>query len=165
MARGSKIIVSANPRGVFMEGVIGAANTPKPGQCVQIQASTALVGGRHTFIAYDADGDGGRPKGPIYICLEDSLQGRDATTAYAAGDRAFLYTPMAGEELNLLIGDVAGTGTGSDFTKGDILTIDDTTGKFIKSMTTAVEIEPAQILETLTDITADQLAWCIWTGY
>lgn len=165
MARGNKIIVSANPRGVFMEGVIGSGLTPKPGTAMQVQPATSLVGGRHTFELYNADGDGGRPKGPILILLEDSLQGRDATTAYAAGDRAFVYTPLAGEELNLLLGDVSGTGTGSDFTKGDMLTIDDTTGEFIKSMTTSVEIECAQILETLTDQTADVLGWSYWTGY
>lgn len=165
MARGNKIIVSPNPRGVFMEGTIGSGLTPKPGTAMQIQPATALVGGRHTFELYNADADGGRPKGPIYILLEDSLQGRDMETAYAAGDRCFLYTPLAGEELNLLLSDVSGTGTGSDFTKGDMLTIDDGTGEFIKSMTGTVEIECAQILETYSDLTADQLAWCIWTGY
>jgi hypothetical protein len=162
MARGNKIIVSANPRGVFMEGVIGAGLTPYPGIVMQIQPATALVGGRHTFEIYNADADGGRPKGPIYILLEDSLQGLPATAAYAAGTRCFLYTPLPGEELNLMIGDVAGTA--DDHTKGEMLIIDDTTGEFVAT-TGSPETECAQLLESLTDPTADQLAWCIWTGF
>jgi len=162
MARGKCIIVSANPRGVFMEGVIGAGLTPKPGTIMQIQPATALVGGRHTFEIYNADADGGRPKGPFYVLLEDKLQGRDFETAYAAGDRGFFYSPLPGEELNLLKGDVAGTG--DDFTKGDMLIVDDTTGKVIAT-TGSPETEVAQVLETVTDPTADQLVWCIWTGF
>lgn len=162
MARGNSIIVSANPRGVFMEGVLGAGLTVYPGTVVQIQPATALVGGRHTFEVYNADADGGRPKGPIYIVREDGLQGRVMTTPYTAGERLFLYTPLPGEELNLMVGDVAGTG--DDHTKGEMLIPDDTTGEFVAT-TGSPEIECAQLLETLTDPAADQLAWCIWTGY
>lgn len=163
MARGNGIIVSANPRGVFMEGVLGSGiTTAYPGKVLQIQPATALVGGRHTFEIYNADADGARPKGPIYILLEDALQGKAATEVAVAGDRIRLYTPLPGEELNLMIGDVAGTG--DDHTKGEMLIIDDTTGEFIATTGTP-ECEPAQLLETLTDPSADQLAWCVWTGY
>lgn len=162
MARGSRIIVSANPRGVFMEGYIASGETPKPGQILQIQSATALKGGRHTFELYNADADGGRPKGPFYVLLEDSYQGRTVDDAYAAGERCFLYTPLPGEELNLLIANIAGTG--DDHTKGEMLIVDDTTGKMIAT-TGSPETEVAQLLETITDPTADTLAWCIWTGH
>lgn len=162
MARGNSIIVSANPRGVFMEGYIASGITPKPGTILQIQSATALVGGRHTFELYNADADGARPKGPHYVLLENSLFGKDATTAYAAGEMCRLYTPLPGEELNLLLADVGGTG--DDHTKGEILIVDDTTGKLIATTGTP-EAEVAQLLESFTDPTADQLAWCIWTGH
>lgn len=162
MARGNCIIVSSNPRGVFMEGYIAAGQTPMPGTIMQIQAATALRGGRHTFEIYNADADGGRPKGPFYLLREDPYQGKRITDAYAAGDRCFLYTPLPGEEFNLLLLDI--TGTGDDHAVGEMLIVDDTTGKFIATTGTP-ETEVAQLLETVTDPAADTHAWCIWTGY
>lgn len=167
MARGTEIIVSADPRGHFVEGVIAAGEAPKPGQIVQIQPATDLVGGRHTWEIYNADADGGRPKGPFIVLLPDRLQGRTETAAYAAGERAFGYVPLPGDELNLLLADVtAGTGTGAtaDHTKGEMLIVDDTTGKMIAT-TGSPETEVAMLLETVNDVIADQLVWVIWTGY
>lgn len=162
MARGNEIIVSANPRGVFSEGYIAAGETPKPGQILQVQIATALKAGRFTYEIYNADADGGRPKGSFYVLLPDHLQGKTVTDAYAAGDRCFLYTPLPGEELNLIIANIAGTA--DDHTKGEMLIVDDTTGKMIATTGTP-ETEVAQLLETITDPTADTLAWCLWTGY
>ena len=162
MARGNGIIVSANPQGKFTEGILGAGLTVYPGTVVQRQAATAEVGGRYTYEVYNADADGGRPKGPFFIVLENALLGKAATASYAAGERIFLYTPLPGDELNLMIGDVAGTG--DDHTKGEMLIVDDTTGEFVAT-TGSPETEVAQLLETLTDPTADQLAHCQWTGY
>jgi hypothetical protein len=92
--------------------------------------------------------------------LPDQLRGKTATDAYAAGERAFGYIPLPGDELNLLIANVGGTAT---ITKGTVLMPDDTTGKWIAS--TNQEIEPAMLLEDVVDVAADVLAWCIWTGY
>src|SRR4051812_24284732 len=120
MARGNKIIVSANPdERNFKEGYIGSGLTPKPGTLMQIQAATALKGGRHTFELYNGDVDGGRPKGPFYLLIEDSYQGKSTDTAYAAGDRCFLYIPEAGDELNMLVANLAGTG--DDHAIGEML--------------------------------------------
>ena len=162
MARGNGIIVSAEPKGRYMEGYIASGETPKPGTVLQIQAATALRGGRHTFEIYNADADGGMPKGPLYVLLPDDLRGIPVTTAYAAGDRCFLYTPVAGDELNMLLLDVSGTG--DDHTKGEMLIIDDTTGKLIATTGTP-ESEPFQLLETVTDPVADTLAWVVYTGH
>lgn len=162
MARGNGIIVSAEPKGRYMEGFIASGETPKPGTILQIQVATALRGGRHTFEIYNADADGGRPKGPFYVLLPDECRGKTASDAYAAGDRCFLYTPLPGDELNLLLLDIAGTG--DDHTKGETLIVDDTTGKLIATTGTP-ETEVAMLLETVTDPTADTLAWCIWTGF
>ncbi len=163
MARGNEIIVSANPLGHFTEGYIGSGLTPKPGTILQRQTATALRGGRWTYELYNADADGGRPKGAFYVLLPDHLQGRLATDAYAAGERCFLYTPLAGDELNLLVKNE--TGTADDHPLGEMLVVDDTTGLLVVSPGSGEETEVAQLLEAITDPTADTLAWVEWTGH
>lgn len=160
--RGKQIIVTANPRGVFMEGVINTGETPKPGTIMQLDPTQTMVGGRHVWKIYNRDADGNRPAGPYIVLLEDKLRGKTITDAYAAGDRAFGYVPLPGEEINLLHLNV--TGTGDDVALGDLLIVDDTTGKVLVT-TGSPESEPAMALEALTDPTADELLWCIWTGY
>lgn len=165
MARGNTIIVSApeSPRGVLMEGIIKTGQTPKPGTIMQKDCSVALQGGRHTYKIYDADADGGRPKGAIWILLEDRFNGdRGITDAYAAGDRCFLYCPIPGEEFNMLLADVAGTA--DDHTAGEVLIPKDATGKLIAT-TGSPETEPFLLLENVTDPTTDQLVWVEYTGY
>lgn len=157
--RGTQIIVSSEPQGKFMEGIIGAGITPYPGTAMQLDISESLQGGRHVWELYNADADGGRPKGPIIILIENKLLGRDYSTAYAAAERCFGYVPETGDELNLLLGDVSGTADAH--TKGEILIIDDTTGEFIAT-TGSPEEEVAMLLETLSAPTADTLAWCVW---
>lgn len=163
MARGNDIIVSANPRGRFLEGKIASGETPKPGTVLQIQASAGLdSNGRFTFEIYNADADGGRPKGPLCILLPDYLQGKIATDAYAAGQACQVYVPVPGEEFNLLILNISGTA--DDHAFGEMLIIDDTTGKLIAT-TGSPESEPFMLLEAITDPTADTLAHVIYTGY
>ncbi len=162
MARGNEIIVSANPRGVFTEGTL-AAITPKPGTVLQIDVSAGIdSNGRFTFELYNADADGARPKGPLYILLPDVNSGKTSTDAYASGAHCFLYTPVAGEEINMLVGDISGTA--DDHAIGEILIVDDTTGELVATTGTP-ETEPFMLLETITDPTADTLAHCIYTGY
>jgi hypothetical protein len=162
MARGSRIVVDTSRRGKTDEGYIGTGNTPKPGTILQIDPSVALKGGRPTYILYNADADGGRPKGPFFVLEEDALFGKTVSDAYAAGDRCYVYTPLPGEEINLLVANIAGTG--DDHTAGEMLIVDDTTGLMIAT-TGSPETEVAMLLETITDPTADTLAWCRWTGY
>lgn len=161
MARGNEIIVSANPRGVFMEGFIKSGQTPKPGTILQLDASVALQAGRHTFKIYDRAADGDRPAGALWILYQDWLQGGLTSTAYAAGDRAFLYSPVAGEEFNLLLGDVAGTA--DDHALGEVLMVDDGTGKLIAT-TGSPQSAPFVLLEAVTDPVADTLAWVQYGG-
>jgi hypothetical protein len=163
MARGNAIVVQCEPgESQFSEGIIGAGLTPKPGTIMQIQVATALVGGRHTVELYNADADGGRPKGPFLVLREDDLQGRTSSDAYAAGERCFLFTPRAGDELNLLVANLSGTA--DDHAVGEMLIVDDGTGLLIATTGTP-ETEVAILLEAITDPTADTLAWCRWTGY
>ena len=161
MARGNEIIVSPEAKGRFCEGKIGAGLTPKPGTLMQIDYSVALVGGRHTWILYAGDADGGRPKSEVIVLLADNLQGRLATTAYAAAERAFGYVPQPGDELNLLIANVSGTAT---IAAGTVLIADTGTGKMIAT-TGSPETEMAVLQEAIVDNADDQLGWCVWTGY
>lgn len=164
MAKGNSIVVSANPKGTFHEGIIGSGLTPYPGIVMQIDHSVALVGGRNTFVLYNADADGGRPKGPYYILMENYLMGKVMTDPWAAGERAMFFCPAAGDEVNLLFGDQSGTGATSDIAIGDILIPNDTDGEWLVTTGTP-ETEPAQAKEAYSDLTADQLVWCVWTGY
>ena len=162
MARGNEIIVSARPGGRFLEGPLTTGSTPKPGTILQIDASAGIDDNGHfSFEPFNADADGGRPKGPLFVLLPNN-RGGDATTAYADSDHCFVYCPLPGEELNCLLQDV--TGTADDHAIGEILIVDDGTGKLIATTGTP-ETEPFMLLETVTDPTADTLAHVIYTGY
>jgi hypothetical protein len=103
-----------------------------------------------------ADGD----KGPVIILLPDSFQGFLATVAYVSGTRGFLYMPIAGEDLNLLVGDVAGTG--DIVTIGDLYGVTQNTGKL--KVNAAFASAPFQANETLPALTADALVWFTYLG-
>ena len=161
MAQGNKIIVTASPKGYIFGGIIVTGETPKPGTIMQIDPTVARTGNRWQVKAYNRDADGDRPAGPFCVLLEDNKQGKRATDAYAAGDYCELYCPLPGDELNLLFFNQSGTA--DDITKGDLLIVDDGTGKVFKT-TGTVETEPAMALEAITDPTADQLLWVVWSG-
>lgn len=160
MSLGNKIVRASNPRGMFYEGIIGTGLTPKPGLVMQLDLSVAEVGGRFTFVLYNLTADGNR--GPVFCLREDELQGRIMTTAYAAGERCFLYIPFAGEELNMQITDVGGTADAH--TIGTALIVDDGVGSLVDTTGTP-ESEPFILLETITPTTSDNLARVMYTGY
>lgn len=162
MSRLNKIVLTAEPKGNFLEGLVITGETPKPGTLMQIVPTTALVGGRHTWRAYTEGTDGNRPIGPLAVLCEDVNQGKTITDAYAAGDRCRLYCPLPGDELNLLFMNVAGTA--DDVAAGVRMIPDSGTGKVIPT-TGTVEVEPAVSLEAIVDPTADQLLWCMWSGF
>lgn len=159
MAVGNTIIASAEPKGPFWEGYVNGAL--KPGTVVQIDVSEGLGNdGWPDWEAFNQAADGSRHA--IAVLLEDKLQGKPATSAYVSGDRCFVYFPQRGDMLNMLIGDVGGTGDSHAF--GEILIVDDTTGELIATTGTP-ESECFQLLETLAAPTADILALCLFTGY
>lgn len=158
--KGNRVVISAPSHGKRYRGKI--SGTPKPGTIMQIDASEISADDMLTFEVYNADADGGRPKGPFFVLEEDLLQGKTMDDAYADGDQGWLYIPQAGDQLNLRLADVAGTA--DDHTKGEMLIVNDTDGKLIATTGTP-ETEVAMLMETITDPTADTIAWCIWTGY
>ena len=121
--------VSTEPMGRMEEGILGAGLTVFPGMVVQRDYSVALSdgtnlttgkkSGRWTYKLYAPGADGGKPPGGYWVVLPDQLQGRLSTTAYTAGERLFLYAPLMGDELNLLLIDISGTG--DTHTIGEVL--------------------------------------------
>lgn len=162
MARGKEIIVSANPRGRFLEGQLATGITPKPGTILQIKAQAIDANGRFTFELYNRSADGDRPIGPLCILLDNYLEGDVETTAFADSAAVRCYVPIPGEEFNLLVADVAGTA--DDHAIGEQMMVDDGTGKLIAT-TGSPQSQPFMLLETLTDPTADQLAHVIFGGF
>jgi hypothetical protein len=159
-AKGNSIIVSDSPRGVFSEGYVNAALSP--GVVVQIDVSEGEGDdGRFDFEAF-AIGDGLRTAGPIYILLEDIFQGKAMTAAYVSGDRCRVYVPIAGEEFNMILEDVSGTG--DDHALGDLFILDAGTGKLIAT-TGSPESEPFMNIAVVTDPTGDTLNHVMYTGY
>ena len=164
--RGTEIIVSSNPLGRRFEGIIASGQTFSPGMVVQMDPTVDLVNGKHTCKIYDRDADGDRPAGPLIVVDYDCLGGKTAADAWPVGSSANIrfagYIPMAGDELNMLLKDISGTG--DDHTKGEILMVDDATGKLIAT-TGSPESEPFLLLESVTDPTADTLAWVVYSGH
>lgn len=162
MALGNEIVVTAEPRGQFLEGIV--SGTPKPGTVMQVVAATEPQSGRFTWQVYNAAADGNQRL--IAVLLPDVLQGKIATTAYTTGQRCFLYCPLPGELLNMLYTDTD-TGTSDAFAIGDIMIVDDGTGKLIDTTGTP-ESEPFLCMETWADPTAaaaDVLLLSMFTGY
>ena len=159
MAKGNEIIVTAEPKGVRLEGFV--SGTPKPGTLMEIAAATEPIAGEHTWQVYQPGTDGERRL--MAVLLPDHLQGKTEEDAYVDGDRCFLYCPLPGDHLNMLVANISGTS--DTFAIGDILIADTGTGKLIATTGTP-ESEPFILLETEdTALTADELKWCMFTGY
>jgi hypothetical protein len=156
--RGNEIIVSSNPKGMFLEGVV--SGTPKPGTAMSIKAATKLQGGEPTW----TPGAGGANGSPALIAIltADVLQGKDALSAYVNGTRCFLYAPIAGEDMNILAGE--GAGTSNSYAIGDKLMMDNTTGVFIASSGSPPSI-PFVAMEALTQVVGSSLLWAKCTGH
>lgn len=153
MARGNQIIVTADPKGVFDEGTID--DTSKPGTIVEVVPGTAFVGGRPHWRAAAVGTDGKATQNSVL--LEDNLQGKTITDAYVAGTRCRVYTPIPGEECNVLCGEVAGTG--NTYTLGARLIIDAEDGLLVPEAGTPQQTG-WQTMEAVTQVTAPQLLWC-----
>lgn len=152
------LLNGTEPKGRYVEGII--SGTPKPGVAMQVQAGTAPVNGRLTYEVYNPSADGDPRE--VLILLEDSLQGKLYSDAYVSGTRGFLYAPIPGDEFNMIVLDVAGTG--DDHTIGERMMLDQGTGKLVTQGTSANRAQ-FQLLEAATDPAADAWMWCVFTGY
>jgi hypothetical protein len=153
--KGQQIVISAIPQGKFLEGTI--TDTSYPGMAMEVVPATTPIGGRFSYRhASRAAGT----KGPVFILLEDDNQGGISTQQYQAGKRCRLYAPVMGEDLNLCLGEVSGTGT-QHVTQGDLLEVD-TDGRWMENSSGASA--PFQVNETLTNQTFGSLVWCTYLG-
>lgn len=153
-ARGGKILISAAPRGRFIQGVI--SGTPKPGVCLSI-SSVFTMGGWHTWVPFSASSG---HKRLVAVLLEDELRGGALDEAYVSGSIVPIYIPLPGDELNMLLADVGGTG--DTHAVLEQLMIETATGKLIAD--SSGESEPFTLLEAQAALTADTLAPCVFTG-
>jgi hypothetical protein len=157
MARGNRIVCNPDARGQYKWGYLATAEYP--GTVFQVDASVALKHGQNTLKVYQPGTDGENPVGAYWVLIEDLYQGRTSTTQYAAGDFAKFYCPLPGDELNLLVLNLSGTA--DDHPLNEKMMLDTGTGKLIVT-TGSPEDEVAQLLEAITDPTADTLAWVQW---
>lgn len=163
VATRNELICTVDPRGRMIEGV--CFGTPKPGTMMQIKPGVEPDGtGRLTYRVFDGAADGERDE--VLILLPNTLLGKTEDTAYASGDRCFMYMPCVGEEIRVRCANLTGTGSGTDdaFAIGDKLMPDDGTGKFVKT-TGSPEMEPFKVLETIAAIQTDTLVLCRYTNY
>lgn len=161
MARGTnQILVSSELEGRRMEGFVKAGQTFTPGIIVMRDPTVALRQGRHTYKIYDRT-TGDPTGGPAYVVRQDYLRGDLVTQTYGPGERCFLYELDEGDEVNLLVKNLAGTA--DDHALGEMLMIDANTGKMVVSDGTKQK-EVAMLQEAIVDPIADTLAWCIWRG-
>ena len=164
--KGTRIIITSKPRGVFEHVYI--TGTPKPGTCMEIKPSTAAIGNVFNYAVYGTQAassgqyvsnDGDRKA--IAILLEYDPEGGIYSRSYVAGEMGRVYYPAMGEQFNMLVEDVSGTG--DDFIIGEEMMVDNGTGKLLTADSDA-EAHPFTSLEAVTDPTADHWIWCRFNG-
>lgn len=164
--KGTRILITSKPRGVFEDVYING--TDKPGTCMEIDAAVAAVGNVFTYQAYGTtaasggnfvSNDGDRKA--IAVLMEKDHEAKTYDDAYADGDMGRVYFPAVGEDLNMLVANVAGTG--DSFAIGDELMVDDGTGKLMACDSDA-EAHPFTVRETMSALTADDWVWCKFNG-
>jgi hypothetical protein len=162
--KNSVIVLSANPKGVEIEGTLGGnftAGAPVlPGTHMQIALGVAAdASGRMTWIPYDANANGD-PR-LTAILTEDFEQGFNYSNGYITGQRIFLYVPLGGEELNILLAGAAGTGSANAFTVGERIQPSTPNGTGVVQNTSA---NPATfiVMEHIDEVPdVATLCWCI----
>lgn len=154
--KGNSIIVASPKRGVQVEGTLSGANYP--GTAMQVKPSTAFVNGRPVFQYYQPNASGD-PR-LIAILLENYLYGGQANQQYADGDHCFVYYPLPGEDMNIIV-DVPGTGTTqTEFSIGSRLIPQNTNGHFEVESTSSF-VAWFMSNENLSDISTGTLEW-LW---
>lgn len=158
MARGAAIVVNADNRGYWDEGIV--TDTSKPGTHMEIVPATNPTGGRFSYRARSAANGA---KGPIVLLLNDWEQGIVATTATVANTGGHkLYWPLPGDDLNCLVAESSGTGTSGENAIGDRLAVN-TSGLLMAGG--ALATQPYWLLDrTGLETYASALKWVKYLG-
>ena len=121
--------------------------------------------GMHVQMAADGHWDpspaavGELVKSGVWIVKEDRLQGKGVADAYAVGDVAFLYMPLKGDRLNLLVK------SGENIAVGDIIeTEGGGTGLFVEAAGTEASYKAKAVESTGGALAANGLVACVWLG-
>jgi hypothetical protein len=142
--QGNEILLTPDAKGAYVEGVI--SGTPLPGSLMEVVPGQARIGTQLTYRAFSGV-SGGQSQG--FILLPDQLLGAGPLTAYADGSRCRMYVPLPGDELNVLVGQVSGTGAAVAI--GDQLEAQaGSSGAFIPQSGTGIGAYTAQ--EAIADI-------------
>lgn len=153
--RGSEIIVTSEPKGQFEEGTV--SGTPLPGMIAEIVPQSAQVrGGRYSWRASSVTTGSFRD---VWVFREDNQQGKTATDAYVNGTACFLYAPLIGEDINVLLAAEPGTGSADAVKVGDLLGCDNS-GHVVPN--SAYTSTPFKVMEHLSESPAQTptLIWC-----
>jgi hypothetical protein len=153
MAHGNRIVIQGDQgKGNYEEGTI--KDTSSPGTIMQVQAAALDGNRRFNWIAANSGTDGLNKASAVL--REDLTQGLPMTTAYVTSTHCFLYHPIPGDELNCILGEVAGTG--NTYAIGDMLMQDAETGLLVPAASTPGQ-PWAICLEVLTQVAAANLTW------
>lgn len=153
--RGSKILLNADAKGLRIEGTI--VGTPKPGTIME-KTSAAAVQGR---FSYQASSRSSGAKGPNIILTENWILGKIYSDAYATGEHGFMYQLNAGDDCNVILLDVAGTGDAA-IAIGDVFGVG-AVGKLVRNSSyTATPFESNEAVAA--GLAADYLLWCTYRG-
>ncbi len=154
MSRGNTVIINGpEAKGKFEEIILN--DTSKPGTIMQIDTSvTKLKSGHWTWKAANTGTDGKAAQ--IAVLLEDKLQGFTFGQAGVAGTLRRIYYPLPGEDINCLLGEVAGTG--NTYAVGDRLILDAEDGILVPE-SGSPQATIAVCCEILTQVAGSALAW------
>lgn len=134
--KGKSIVVSAAPRGVYLNGVSAVALTP--GQLVDISAVDSE--GNYTFQLAAPGGNGHRG---FFGVVDLPYQGGVYSDSIPAGDQVRVYVPIKGDQLNVRVK------TAEVIAVGGKLILENSSG-YVLATTGTVEEEPLVALEALT---------------
>jgi hypothetical protein len=158
--RGNEILAMAKPKGIFLEGRI--TGTPKPGTVMEIDPAQPEVNGRLGWRVYQPGANG--TQAVIAVLDIDHLNGKTYADAYLDGSHCYLYVPVAGEELNMLVTETGtGTGTADNIALGDRLEVQSGTGLLIESTSNTAVTNPFVAMEALTGNASPALLLCMRT--
>lgn len=161
MARGTQVIVSTEPHGRFMEGII--SGTPLPGTFMEMTTANITAGqGRFTWQAYSGRGGTDGARELISILDADWDQGQTFSVAYVTGTRCFMYVPLAGEEFNCVVEDVGGTAANA-YTIGQYLMVAGDTAKL--EATSGPTLGLMDNFQSLEAPTAPLVSYHMWVRY
>jgi len=147
MAVERTIVLRGNAKGHHDEGI--SDGTPKPGMALELKTN-----GHYDQVA--ATQAESLKCGSLRIAKEDRLQGRNIDTAYASGDPIFMYKPLPGDHLLLLVK------TGVNVAVGDKLIEEGGgSGKFVEAAGTEAKYR-AKALEAPGALAADTLVKVEW---